>query len=397
MKKNLLFIMPSLMSGGGEKSLVTLLNQIDFQQYNVDLFLLDHNGLFMELIPEKVELLPLTGVYHEFRLPMLKAFRKLLRQGYIALAFHRIAFTLSNRGKRNISQREQYSWRHMASFLDRLPKTYDAAIGFMEKTSIYFCVDKVNAHQKIGWVHTDYDQMGMDSRFDHHYYKQLDRIVTVSEECANVLKRRFPDQQHKVEVIYNIVSPESIISLANQSKTDVYQKNKDETIIVSVGRLHDQKGFDMAIESCRKLVDRGYRIKWNIIGEGEERGRLEHLIQEYDLCDYVRLLGLRSNPYPYIKQADIYAQTSKFEGKSIAIDEAKILNKPILVTNFSTARDQISDGVDGLIVDMNAEAIAEGIEILINDKQLRTRLIYNLSRTALGTEGEIEKFYQLLT
>ena len=140
----------------------------------------------------------------------------------------------------------------------------------------------------------------------------------------------------------------------------------------------------MAIESCRKLLDKGYKVKWYVIGEGDEREKLTNLIKENRLEEHFYLIGLKSNPYPYLKQADIYVQPSRFEGKSIALDEAKILNKPIVVTNFSTAKDQINDGIDGLIVEMNSNAVAEGIERLINDKKLKQTLINNLSKLKLG-------------
>lgn len=397
MKKNLLFIMPSLTAGGGEKSLVTMLSKIDFNIYNVDLFLLDHNGLFMEFIPEEVRLLPLEENYSVFTLPLFHSLRKFLLKGNARLAFNRIMFSLRNRSIKNISQREQYNWKYISNALAKIGRKYDAAIGFLEKTSTYICVDKVDASKKIGWVHIDYDQLGMDPRFDNNYFKSLDCIVTVSEECANILKNRFPDQKDKVKVIYNIVSPSMINKMANHDQIDVYEhKDNDEIIILSIGRLHYQKGFEMAVEACRRLIDRGYKIKWNIIGDGEEKEKLMALIEQNQLKDHFKLLGLKSNPYPYIKQADIYAQPSKFEGKSIAIDEAKILNKPIIVTNFSTAKDQIHDGTDGLIVDMNADAVAEGIEKLIKDSSLRKKLSLNLSRLKLGTEEEIDKFYGLL-
>ncbi|SEC07484.1 glycosyltransferase [Paenibacillus sp. GP183] len=396
MKTNLLFIMPNLTSGGGEKSLVTLLSKIDLNLYNVDLFLLNHSGLFMDFIPKGVHLLPIAETHHLFTLPLFQSLKKLLLKGNGLLAYNRIMFSLRNRNVSNTSKREQYSWKYIAKSLEKIQKKYDVAIGFLEKTSTYFCIDKVDAAKKIGWVHIDYDQLGMDSQFDQVYFQKLDHIVTVSEECANILENRFPDQKNKVEVIYNIVSPSMINEMANQDNLNVYDKKDNEIIILSIGRLHYQKGFEMAVESCKKLIDRGYKIKWNIIGDGEERGKLMELIEEYHLHNHFKLLGLKSNPYPYIKQADIYAQTSKFEGKSIAIDEAKILNKPILVTNFSTAKDQINDGTDGLIIDMNADAIAVGIEKLINDTNLRKKLTLNLACLKKGTEEEIDKFYGLL-
>ena len=191
--------------------------------------------------------------------------------------------------------------------------------------------------------------------------------------------------------MYNIVSP-SIINEMAKEKIDI---NNAEINLVTVGRLNYQKGYDMAIEACKKLVEKGYDIKWNILGEGEERANLEGLIKKYNLQDRFILLGIKENPYPYVQNADIYVQTSRFEGKSIAIDEAKILNKPILVTNFTTVRDQISDGVNGIIVDMNVDSIVDGLETLIKDSNLRNKLKKNLASEELGTEKEIEVFYSL--
>ena len=238
--------------------------------------------------------------------------------------------------------------------------------------------------------------MGMNKKIDEKYFENLHSIVTVSEECANILKQTFPGQQSKVGVIYNIVSPALINSMANQEKEMVFPEITDETIILSIGRLHYQKGFDLAITACKILIDKGYNIKWYIIGEGSERGSLERLIRKNNLEKHFILLGLKPNPYPYIKQADIYAQTSLFEGKSIAIDEAKILAKPILVTNFSTASDQIKNEENGLVVDIDAECIADGIAKMINNKNLIESYSSKLKQQHLGTESEIEKLYNLI-
>ncbi|TLS35770.1 glycosyltransferase [Pseudalkalibacillus caeni] len=395
MKKNLLFVMPGLSAGGGEKSLVSLLAQIDFKKYNVDLFLFNHEGIFMEYLPKEVNLLSLPESYELFSAPLLQSVNKLLLNGKPLLAINRLRYFLANRIKENISEREQISWKYLSSSLENINKKYDMAIGFLEKSSTYFCVDHVNATKKIGWVHIDYDNLGMNPEFDLIYFEKLNNIITVSEECASILKKRFPTQKEKVEVIYNIVSPIMINKMAQEKDEDLYNRKKDETVILSIGRLHYQKGYELAIEACKILINKGYNIKWNVIGEGEERNKLSKLIKENKLDDHFRLLGLNPNPYPYIQQADIYAQTSRFEGKSIAIDEAKILNKPIVVTNFSTAKDQIEDGKNGLIVNMDPNGIAEGIERLINNVTLKQNLIQNLSSLKLGTEDEIKKLYKI--
>lgn len=395
-KKNILFVMPSLSAGGGEKSLVNLLAQINYDLFNVDLFLLNQEGLFMEFLPKQVNLVSSSRAYQLFSLPLIRSINSLIINGEFSLAFHRLVFTIQNRRAKNISIREQTTWKYLSKAFTKLEKEYDVAIGFLEKTATYFCVDKVKATKKIGWVHIDYDKLGMNPTFDRAYFNQLNHIITVSEECANVMKKRFPEEESKVEVIYNIVSPTIINNMAKTQNTDLYDRKKGEKVILSIGRLHPQKGFELAIEACKLLIERGQLIHWYIIGEGEEREKLTHLIQINQLENYITLLGLKSNPYPFIKQADLYVQPSRFEGKSIAIDEAKILNKPIIVTNFSTAKDQIQDRVNGLIVDMNPESLAIGIQELISHSDLQNQLIQNLKEEKLGTEDEINKLYKIM-
>lgn len=305
-------------------------------------------------------------------------------------------FSVKNRMSGNVSVKEQESWKYMARSFAVLDKKYDIAIAFLEKSSIYFCAEKVKADKKIGWVHNDYDMLGMNPYFDQNYFSKLDYIVTVSEECRHILKQRFPNQNEKLKVIYNIVSPTIIRELSNMEPAEAFNRKSDEFVILSIGRLHPQKGFEYAIRAAKRLLDEGYRFQWNIIGEGEEREALTELIQALKLESHVKLLGLKSNPYPYLRQADIYAQTSVFEGKAIAIDEAKILHKPIIITNFSTAKDQLKDGVEGLIVDLSDEAIAKGIARLMQDSAARTRMEQHLATLELGTEDEINKLYHIM-
>ncbi|MEH6947935.1 glycosyltransferase, partial [Bacillus sp. JJ634] len=229
MKKNLLFIMPSLSAGGGEKSLVNLLSQIDYDLFNVDLFLLNHEGIFMEFLPKEVRLISNPPSFQLFTLPLARSIKGLLLNGKFSLAYNRMMFTIQNRKIKNSTIREQMTWKYMSRSFDKLEKEYDVAIGFLEKTSTYFCVDKVKAAKKIGWVHTDYDKLGMDPEFDKGYFQELQHIITVSEECANVMKNRFPDQKNKVEVIYNIVSPKMINNLASVKDNDIYNKKENET------------------------------------------------------------------------------------------------------------------------------------------------------------------------
>ncbi|MBJ7958977.1 glycosyltransferase [Bacillus cereus group sp. N28] len=391
MKKDVLFVINNLNCGGAEKSLISLLNTMDYSRYNVDLFLFKHEGLFLNKIPKQVNVLEEPPEYQLFDMPIKAAIMKCWRQGRLDIALSRVCAGYIFKSEKNKARCEQRVWRYLSKSLQNISKKYDVAIGYLEKNPVYFCIDKVNANKKIGFIHTDYDKLGMDPNIDMGYFRSLDHIVTVSEECANVLKQRFSIYNDKIGVIHNIVSP-STINKMSQEKVDLERKGVK---LVSVGRLSHEKGFDLAIEACKNLVGDGYEIKWYIIGEGEGRGKLEKMIEENHLQDHFLLLGLKENPYPYIREADIYVQPSRFEGKSIAIDEAKILHKPIVVTNFSTAKDQIKNEENGLIIDMDAHSLSEGIKKLIHNEELRNKLIKNLSDEELGTESEIKKLYTL--
>ena len=392
MKKDILFVIPSLGVGGAEKALVNLLNIMDYDKYNVDLFVFNHNGVFMKFVPEQVNLLSLPQDYLDFSMSLRKSIKTLLKKRKLNILKDRIFFTKENYLKRKEKHIDQYNWRYMKDSFGILDKEYDVAIGYLEKSSIYFCIDNVKSKKKIGFIHSDYNKIGLNSDIDRKYFKYLDNIITVSKECAEVSKKEFPEYKRKINFMYNIISPKLIYDM---SKEKIKLDNSNSIILISVGRLTNAKGYDMAIESCKKLVEKGYDIRWNIIGDGEERTNLEQRIKKNNLEDRFILLGIKENPYPYVRNADIYVQTSRFEGKSIAIDEAKILNKPILITNFSTAKDQISNGEDGLIVDMNVDSIVKGLEKLINDTDLRNKLTKNLSKEQLGTENEINKLYNL--
>lgn len=395
MKKKILFVIPSLSAGGGEKSLVNLLSQIDYKKYEVDLFLFNKTGLFLDLIPKEVNLIEVPEDNKKFTMSFSKSLSNLFIEGKFNLLFSRILFTLINRIP-SYNNKEQLTWQYLSKSFLKIENEYDAAIGFLEKSSIYFIVEKVSAKKKIGWIHTNYNNSDMNPQYDAIFFKQLSNIVTVSDECAEALQSTFIELKNKIGIIQNIVSPELIKKLAIE-QIDNHQAHDEKTIrIITIARLSHEKGIDLAIDACKILKNNGYNICWQVIGEGTERGRLEQLIKRLDLTKNFVLLGIKANPYPFITNADIYVQPSRYEGKSIAIDEAKILRKPIVVTNFDTVQDQITNKQNGLIVKKEPIAIYEGITEFLNNPILKEFVINNLSKEELSTEAEIYKFYKMV-
>lgn len=395
MKKKILFVINNLNCGGAEKALISLLETINHSEYDIDLLLFKQEGIFMSKIPKGVNLLSEPECYRYFDMSLKKAIVELIKKRRFDILLARLLSIYVFKTEKSKTVLEQRVWKYLSKGIDRLDTEYDVAIGYLEKNPVYFCVDKVKAKRKIGWIHNDYEKLGMNKEIDDKYFSKLDYIFTVSEECLNVLKRIFPQYKYKFKLMNNIVSVETIKKLSLENLSDVNFSNENINI-VSVGRLNYQKGFEMAVEACAILKKKGYKINWIIVGEGEERFKLESLIKELKVEKEFKLLGIRENPYPYVKQSDIYVQSSRFEGKSIAIDEAKILSKPIVLTNFSTATDQIISGFNGLICDMNSESLANEIEKLINNDELRNKLISNLLKESLGNEEEIKKLYDVI-
>lgn len=391
-KKKILFINYSLHSGGIEKSLVTVLSLFDFTKYNVDLQLFANEGMFLERVPEQVNLLePLFPA--EYRLNIRQAFFALIRRGHPLLALCRLLVTFAGlRG--TMGERLVKMWKVERHFARPARGQYDAAVAFMEGQPIYYNITKVKSKVKIGFIHGDYEAMGLNRDFDREYIHQLDALCTVSESCLSSLQKVFPECAEKCHCIYNIISADFMRTLAE--KGEGFNDGYSGLRVLSIARLSMQKGLDIALPAVANLKKRGLAFRWYIIGVGPEEEKLKAMAGELDLEDCVFFLGERSNPYPYLKQCDIYLQPSRFEGKSIAVDEAMVMCRPILLTNFSTAADQIDSGVNGLIVPMTSEGVEQGLEDLLQHEERRAAFIDALSQGTYSNESEINKLYDLI-
>ena len=391
-KKKILFVNYSLHSGGIEKSLVTLLNLFDYDRYDVDLQLFVNEGLFLNRVPKQVNLLP-PIFPPEYKLNIRKAFPKLLQKGHPLLAVCRMLVTIvSLRG--TMGERLANMWNIERRFARTNRKEYDAAVAFMEGQPIYYVVSKVKSRTKIGFIHGDYKAMGLSKIYDYDFIRRLDALCTVSESCKTALDETFPEFRNKIHVIYNIISAKFMRSMAEEPVD--FDSSYHGTRILSIARLSHQKGLDIAIPAIAALKKKGFDFKWYIIGIGPEEAALKEMIERLEIQDTVVFLGERPNPYPFLKSCDIYLQPSRFEGKSIAVDEAMVMCRPILLTNFSTAADQIDSGRNGLIVPMTSEGVEKGLEDLLLHEERRAAFIAELEKSDYTNEEEINKLYALM-
>ena len=389
MKKKILFIIPNLKSGGAEKSLVTLLQLFDYDRYDVSLFLFRKEGLFLGCVPPQVRIFT-AGENHElFDGDAKTAIKAFIKKGRLNLAAARVLYAHSLKEK-DSHQRETKLWKHFRKSVCIPDEKFDCVIGYLEGPSDWLAAE-MKADKKIGYMHSYLDNTSSDKKRFKENIEAFDSFVAVSQKCLKNLKNLVPEYNGFIE-INNIISPTFILNEAKREWVTPDGKIK----ILTVGRISHEKGIDVAVDACSALKNKGYPVKWYHIGTGDNYNDIKKQIKKNETEKDFVLLGEKANPYPYINACDIYVQPSRYEGKSIAVDEAKCLHKPIVVTNFPSVYDQISHGINGLICDMNPQAVADAVEKLINDKALRDKLSYNLSQEKIGNEEEIQKLYDLI-
>ena len=392
MKKKLLFIIPGLHMGGAEKALINLLKKLDEeQQYDLHLWVFDPSGVLMPEVPQNVTVWHAGPQFDQFSKGLVRStLYWLLRFQWLSVVY-RLWFTwLSKRYP--VNQAEQYSWKALRKFLSPPTTTFDVAIGFLEKTSIYACVDCISAPKKIGFIRVDYTFLNLDKTFDEAYFQQLDYLCANGTLSEGVLHREFPALSSRIRCVENVTFPETIWERSRAEQVI----DPKEVSLVTVGRLEAQKGYFLALEACKILVERGIPVRWYIIGEGSERQKLEPQIAAYQLTHHFILVGRLENPYPYMQQCSVYVQTSLYEGKSNTVNEAKILRKPIVVTDFDVVFEQITSGVNGIIVAKQPEAIADALIEVLHSPELQQKLTDQLAQESQRYGKEIEQFTALL-
>lgn len=391
MKKSILFVINSLGCGGAEKSLLSLLSLLDYDKYDVTLQMFRRGGMFEELLPPEVHVrkeLDYTAFCSQSMAKQMLSFD--LRR--IAARVRTSLFLRSNAKKGSPLHDAQAYWKYSAAAYDPLPERYDVAIAWGQGTPTHFVAEKVRAQKKFAWVNADYENVGHNKDFDCKYYAAFTGIICVSDKLCLILQKAFPEYAAKMTTIYDINNPATIFTMADQPCSLL---NRENLTLVTVGRLVPQKGYDIAAKAAWLLKKRNVKFHWYVVGGGDS-APIEKDIAQYGISDCFTLLGAKANPYPYMKAADIYVQTSKFEGYCLTLAEARMLNVPCVTTNFDVVYAQMINGENGLVVEMNAEAIADGIIRLTTDQELYQHIKGYQIQEKKGNVEEIEKFYALV-
>lgn len=397
MPKHTLIIFSQAMElGGVERSLLGLLDSIDYTNYDVDLFLMRHSGELMPHLNRNVNLLPEIPQYASLAVPMsslLKTRQLRVLIGRLRGKFAAYCFDKQYPAAKPSIASLTYSHKFTLSAMPQISnKTYDLAISFL--TPHYFARERIKAKKYAAWIHTDYTALSFDRSAELEMWDQYNVICGVSAQASTSFRTAFPELSGKVQTIENILPNKLIRSQATERHAD--DLSGDPIKLLSVGRFCDAKNFDNIPDICRRLVDDGLNIKWFIIGYGGDEPLIRQKIAEAEMQDHVIILGKRDNPYPYMRACDLYVQPSRYEGKAVTVREAQLLGKPVVITNYATSAGQLENNVDGVIVPMDNAGCAAGIAALLRDPARMQKLSENCLVRDYTNRAEIEKIYALI-
>ena len=394
-KKKLLFVNESLVLAGGEKSLIALLSKLDPNKYEIDLQLFKYGKELDAFIPEHVNILPPLPYTQFVTKGWFKNIGTLINLSTIGFFISKLTYSINiRRGAYNHPEKSQIYWKAAANSLTVSNKKYDVAIAYAQGIPTYYVIDKTEAKRKIAWVNTNVDFPPVNKIFQKSYYKKYDVIVPVSEITKEHLNNVFPQLRSKYYTIYDMIDYASILNMASLKTVNF---NKKIFNILTVSRLNQyMKGFDITLQVCKILKERGVIFHWYVLGEGSYREKIQEFVAVNKLESFITLLGTNSNPYPYYKSADLYVQTSRKEGFGISIAEARLLNLPVVTTRFDTVFMQMVHGKNGLVVDINATAVANAIELLMKNKQLYNAIIEYQKQEQKENYESVEKFDRLI-
>lgn len=401
MKQKLLFIINTMGHAGAETALIELLKKLDAMgDYDLSLYVIIPRGELFSRVPQNVRILnsnPSQGsvLSPQGRIAIILTTMKAFFYRFTGLRLLPYLWrNIALQRKRGYVEPDKVLWRLLAEGRPFDPVEYDLAIAFIEGGAAYYLAERVKAKQKAAFIHIDYEKAGYLPMMDRGCYDVCQRIFVVSNEVGEKFMAVYPEYRDKITLFRNILDIKEIWRKA-QMKTG-FADYFNGVRLITVGRLAYQKGYDIAIEALAKLKSKGYSVRWYIIGEGPERTNLERLIAKFGVEEDFLLMGAKDNPYPYVHEAQIYVHATRFEGKSIAIEEAQILKKPIIASECTGTAEQITSGVDGLLIDLSAENLADKLAWLIDNPEMQKIFSSNVAKRKLVFPEDLDNLLDLL-
>ena len=352
-KQKILFINGHLNAGGVERSLVDILKHMDYTKYAVDLLLLEDTGDYAVELPPEVHVLfrDLHNTYGGFALSVRRC---IAARDWMCLRLRTLFLLRKFLGSRALKS---------AATLLLGEHHYDCVIGFRPGICADLAGYSVKAKRRITWWH--HGEFYVDRVAYGAMCSRMDAVAVVSRACREMLQDHLPELADKLICVPNMLDASAILQKVEHTP---YAKN--DLCIVSVGRFAPEKHFENIVPAAKALQAMNRAFMWHIVGDGSERARVEMLITENGLKDYVILEGSKTNPYPYMKYADLFVHPSYIESQGLTVLEAMALGVPCVVTKSRGPCEFIVDGVNGLLTEQSPESLAEKVLSILTDKTL---------------------------
>ena len=316
MKKRILFVIRDLRFGGIEKSLIEVLDILDYNKYDVELYLRSNNLSLKSYLNENVQLfVNETSQKETIVLRLLSAFSRLL---------HKLGFDYYSRKTYEI-----YKNKYTNLIENRQKKyfksEYDVVVCYSQGYTARLVSDIVKAKKKICFFHESSDQY---HKMNSKSFSYFDYIYTVNANVTDILKNNYPDSSSKFRTGFNYLNYEKVRVMADENVALPVAK----TVLCTVGRFSQEKGFDIAVKCAKQLADKGIDFVWLFIGDGPEFDMIKAMVDDLNISDKIIFAGFQNNPFKYIKMADLYISPSRMESYPMTLLESAVLSVPIVST-----------------------------------------------------------------
>ncbi len=398
----ILFVINTLGLGGAETALLELLRRLSRDGCEISLYVMLAQGELADRLPDGVKLLNknyrnCSVLSAKGRLEMAKTVSAcFFRNGNVckktASMLRALAALVKNRSTAAFSP-DKLFWRILSDGAWRPEESYDLAVAYLEGGATYFTADYIKAAKKAAFIHTDYRRAGYTKQMDQGCYEAFERIFAISEAVRDAFLQIYPEYEGKTGIFYNLLNQERIRMLAEKQVN--FTGDFHGYVILTVGRLTVAKAFDIALQAMALLKQEGPAVRWYVLGEGDQRAALERQRAELGLKEDFIFLGAVDNPFPYYRRCDLYVHATRYEGRSMAIQEAQTLGCAILASDCAGNRGQIREGTDGRLCRLTPESIAAGIRELLPDREQRERLGRAAAQRVKAQEEQPEQLIRM--
>lgn len=402
MKKKILFVINTMGRAGAERCLLSMLERMDRERYEISLFSVINRGELFHEVPEGVTVLndPPCALSVLDRSAKRALAAEILRGGLLGGWFFlrfgylcRLAAYQLGHGGLDF---KKLFWKLLADCAPRREERYDLAVAYIQGAATCYVMDHVGAEKKVAFLHNEFIDSGYCPALERSNYERADKIYCVSRSIRDHFAQVYPDLEDRMEVFYNLLDCERIRREARRTedRPAAFVKRPGEVVLLTAARLDPVKAYDLAVPALALVREQGYNVKWYVLGEGPEEENIRRLIRKHGLEESFILLGAVENPYPCMSECDIYVQATRYEGCCTSISEAMVLGRPVIASDCSGNVEQIRRYGAGLLVGLSTEGIAAGIIQAIDHPE---RLgVERIDQNELFGQGSLERFCNVL-